>query len=631
MTTITQIAVAVVAIILTSMVALVVRYWFYVQRFLRLLSLANLVSNHNKKFKGKTFSFVDFYEKKVDEDPEAVQLIMAESGESRSRRAIDNLANQIAAWALSKGLVQQDSIALMLQNQLDYPSIWMGVSKVGVRTALLNTNIFGLPFQHSVRTALQNSTSKILIIDIELRDVLSADLAKLRGEGVEVFFWGDNEVCVNFSDIAHMPTTRPSETLRSQVIENMPLIFIFTSGTTGLPKACKISQTRYFAGSHYYSIASALSSKDVIYCSLPLYHSAGGLLGLGAALSSGAGFVMRKRFSVSAFTADCLQYHVTSVQYIGELCRYLVGAPENPLDAKLRIQSAFGNGLRAECWQAFKQRYHIQEIFEFYAATEGNISLINCFDKMGALGFVPRIFDLVFFPARLVKVQPDDSSTPLRDAHGRCQLCAINEPGLLISEISPDRIFDGYTDAKATEAKVLRNVFKAGDAFFNTGDLLSRDPLGFFYWCDRVGDTFRWKGENVSTTEVSHALSSCALVGDVVVYGVTVPRSDGRAGMAAIVSQRHPISNQDLQQVADAVHANLPTYARPLFVRVKAVGEMLPVTSTHKYLKADLISEGFDPARVQDDHLYFLDIKQRAYLPLSNEVFQAIEDGSLRF
>jgi fatty-acyl-CoA synthase len=274
------------------------------------------------------------------------------------------------------------------------------------------------------------------------------------------------------------------------------------------------------------------------------------------------------------------------IQYIGELCRYLVNLAPNPLDQQLSIRVAFGNGMRKEYWEKFQERYKVKNIIEFYAATEGNIGLFNCFEKVGPLGYIPRFLDFIY-PLKIVKTDPHDQSVPYRNSKGFCELCELNEPGLLLGEITTSRRFEGYTDKKATNAKILKDVFRKGDSYFNTGDLLSRDAEGYYYWSDRIGDTFRWKGENVSTTEVSEVISECHCVDDVVVYGVSVPNTDGKPGMAAIVGKDNAL---DLSEIEAECAKHLPVYARPLFLRLKSDGK-LPTTSTHKYVKHDLVNE----------------------------------------
>lgn len=564
-------------------------YWKYFKGLYNLLKTLAILKTHERKYSKGSFSYANVIETKVDLFPDFVQFENVETNETRTLAEVERLANQIANWGLKMNLKPHDTIALMLFNNVDYFSIWYGFSKIGVAVALLNTNITGKAFTYSIETSLKTTESKILIIDSELNSKLNKDLDALKSEGIQVYTFGeqDSDLALQIKNIS---TSRPSRSYRKEIKEKDPLIFIFTSGTTGLPKACKISQTRYYLGSYLYPNLCELNKNDVIYSPLPLYHSAAGLLGIGGAINIGIRYCFRKKFSASSFSSDCIKCKATTVQYIGELCRYLTSIPPNSLDSQLKLKTAFGNGMRTEYWELFQKRYNIKRIVEFYSATEGNVGLFNSFDQIGALGFVPKFLDFIY-PVPLVRVDPDDPKMPIRDSNGYCIPCKDNEVGLLISAINTkgglSRRFEGYTESKATSEKLLADVFQKGDKYFNTGDLLYRDKYGFFYWSDRAGDTFRWKGENVSTTEISQILSHCVGVKDVVVYGVSIPNTDGKAGMAALVCENNSIN---LESISEECTKDLPPYARPLFLRLKSDGK-LPTTTTHKYVKTDLIKE----------------------------------------
>lgn len=261
--------------------------------------------------------------------------------------------------------------------------------------------------------------------------------------------------------------------------------------------------------------------------------------------------------------------------------------------------------MRPEVWPIFQKRFRVQRILEFYASTEGNLALFNSCDHEGALGFIPRFADILY-PVSILRVDEHDKTIPYRDANGRCQVCKPNEVGLLVASINNKRIdrrFDGYTDSAATSKKILYDVFKSGDVYFNTGDLLYRDSVGYFFWSDRTGDTFRWKGENVSTTEVAQVLASIKGVSDACVYGVEILNCDGKAGMATItLSDSSNISNFDWNNLANELSLHLPTYARPLFIRVQ---KEIKVTSTFKHIKADLVKE-VSLTIIQCSHLFYV-------------------------
>jgi fatty-acyl-CoA synthase len=529
----------------------------------------------------------------------------------------------------------------MMQNNCQYVSIWFGMGKIGVSTALLNTNIVGNALIHSVEVALKDSVKKVLIVDSELAAALATDLATLRGKGVSVYFWDDLQDPVGGA-VGTALSERPAKKSRNLILENEPLLFVFTSGTTGLPKAARISSTRLFMMTLPARYMGYLKEgRSILYCCLPLYHSAGGLLGAGSALLSGCTLVIRKKFSASHFTSDLLRYKVNSVQYIGELCGYLMLAPPNPDDSKLDIHYAFGNGMRKEVWTPFCKRYNVRRVVEFYSATESNVGLFNSTGQVGALGVMPRFLDFIY-PVIIIRVDPENRDTPYRTAEGRCVLADINETGLVCSKIGKSSInrFDGYSDKTATGQKVLTDVFVPGDSYFNTGDLLRRDAFGLFYWSDRVGDTFRWKGENVATTEVEHVLNVLPFVSDLCVYGVEVPNYGGRCGMVAMALSgldKKPV-DELLKKVDWSLYhkectANLPVYARPPFIRVAA--EALQTTGTFKHQKNVLVKAGFNPTVDEgtpscDDRLFFYSSKDGSVVPLDAALYDRILSGKCR-
>lgn len=360
-----------------------------------------------------------------------------------------------------------------------------------------------------------------------------------------------------------------------------------------------------------------------MYDCLPLYHSVGGVVATGATLVGGGAVVLRERFSARHFWHDIVAERCTLFQYIGELCRYLVNSPPQPEETQHGLRLACGNGLRRDVWTEFQRRFGIPQILEYYASTEGNFSLYNCEGQPGAIGRIPP-FIAHRVPVALVQL---DSRTaePLRDASGRCLRSSPGEAGEAIGAIlaAGDTMrFEGYTDTQASQRKILRDVFATGDAWYRTGDLMRQDERGFFYFVDRIGDTFRWKGENVSTTEVEGVLVRCAGVKDAAVYGVTIPGADGRAGMAALSVD----GSFSLDEFRRAVSAALPAYARPVFVRIVPNIEL---TGTFKLRKQDLARAGYDPARVSDA-LYVADAGADAYVPLDAARYHQLAAGALR-
>jgi fatty-acyl-CoA synthase len=357
-----------------------------------------------------------------------------------------------------------------------------------------------------------------------------------------------------------------------------------------------------------------------------MYHSVGGVVATGAVLVNGGSVAVQEKFSASRFWDDVIRWDCTLFQYIGELCRYLVHAPPHARERAHRLRLCCGNGLRPDIWDEFKARFAIPQILEFYAATEGNVTMFNYEGKPGAIGRIPP-FLAHRSPTALVKFDVE-TGLPVRDAQGLCVRCAVNEVGEAVGKIfttasNPGSRFEGYTSNADSEKKILHNVFEPGDAWFRTGDLMRKDESGYFYFVDRIGDTFRWKGENVSTTEVAEALTSFPGIVQATVYGVAVPGQDGRAGMAAIVST----GALDLEALGAHLDSRLPAYARPLFLRRMTE---IAVTTTFKHKKSELAQEGFDPSRVIDS-LYVHAVEENAYVPLDAALYERIARGSVRF
>jgi fatty-acyl-CoA synthase len=286
---------------------------------------------------------------------------------------------------------------------------------------------------------------------------------------------------------------------------------------------------------------------------------------------------------------------------------------------------ACGNGLRPDVWNEFKNRFSIPQICEFYAATEGGVSLFNAEGECGAIGRVPPYLAHRFSPT-LVRFDVENSE-PLRDANGFCVRCAPNEPGEAIDRVLDDPStvgtrFEGYTSEAASEKRFLRDVFKPGDTWVRTGDLMRKDERGFFYFVDRIGDTFRWKGENVSTFEVSAAVCGFPGIEQANAYGVTIPGTEGRAGMVTLVAG----DSLDLKPFWSYLSTALPRYARPLFLRICPE---LEVTGTFKQTKADLVRQGYDPA-LTSDSLYFNHPDKEAFVPLDAALYERIQSGHIR-
>jgi fatty-acyl-CoA synthase len=422
----------------------------------------------------------------------------------------------------------------------------------------------------------------------------------------------------------HAPSMRHWAERRSVTVDDRAL-FIYTSGTTGLPKAANVSHARLMQWSYWFAGLMDARPSDRMYNCLPMYHSVGGVLATGAVLVGGGSVVIRETFSARQFWSDVVRWDCTLFQYIGELCRYLLHTEPHPDEKAHRIRMCCGNGLRPDVWNAFKERFHIPQILEFYAATEGNVSLVNVEGVPGAIGRIP-MFLAHRFSAALVKYDAD-ADAPVRDARGFCVRCAPNEVGEAIGQVLKDRSnvgsrFEGYTNEEASEYKILRDVFEPGDSWFRTGDLMRKDEHGYFYFVDRTGDTFRWKGENVATSEVSEAICGFPGIKEANVYGVAIPGTDGRAGMATIVAD----DGLDLAAFRTHLVDRLPVYAHPVFLRVR---DDLEVTATFKHTKSALVREGYNPAAA-GDAIYFNDRERQAFVRLDQSLYDRIQIGELR-
>ncbi len=588
------------------------REFDYVSGMLRVFRAVNKVGA------GSGVRVADHIEATIDRYPDNPMALLDE-GEI-SYRQFEARANQVAHWALAQGLRPGDTVALFMGNRWEYIAIWFGLSKVGVVTALLNNQLSG----HSLAHCLNIGEAREVILEGGLGEAFhSARAGELNAMGAWVLD-GTLEGAEDFgAALDAQPETRPDPALRADVKPEQPALKMFTSGTTGLPKAAVMTHIRTL---YYLTIFAAVAKSqpsDRMLMVLPLYHATGGLCGVGCALSFGGALIIRPRFSASSFWPDVQRFKATMFMYVGELCRFLVNSEPSAAEQNHTVRCAIGNGMRRDVWEAFQARFHLPQIVEFYGSTEGNVGLVNTANMPGAVGRVPDYLKHRF-NIDLVKFDMD-AEMPARGADGFCQVCQPGEVGEAIGRIDPDDPrfrFDGYGSREDTEKKILRNVFEEGDAWFRTGDLMSRDKLGYYYFIDRVGDTYRWKSENVATGEVAEAFTFPGIE-QANVYGVEVKGHSGRAGMAALVTDEQPL---DLAALHAHVHANLPAYARPLFLRLQ---EQTDTTGTFKFRKVDLVKEGFDPAQISD-RILFDHPTENAYVPLTPELYAAILSGDLR-
>jgi fatty-acyl-CoA synthase len=546
------------------------------------------------------------------------QLALLSDRESYSYAELAGRVRRYARWALAHGVAKGDVVGLLMPNRPEYLAIWLGITRVGGVVALLNTNLAG----RSLAQSIQAASPKHLIVAAELADALETALPHVAAPPQ---LWLHGKRCGIDAEIERL-ADGPLEVgeLREVTIDDRAL-YIYTSGTTGLPKAAAVSHARVMQWGLWFAGMMDVRPSDRMYNCLPMYHSVGGVQAPGAMLAAGGTLVVREKFSASQFWSDIVRWDCTAFQYIGELCRYLLQRPYAEGETVHRLRLACGNGLSVDVWEAFQQRFRIPQILEFYAATEGGLSLFNVQGKPGAVGHIPPYLAHRFAPA-LVACD-FDTGEPTRDENGFCIRCRVNEPGEAIARVKNDPAnagsrFEGYSNPAETEKKILRNVFTVGDAWVRTGDLIRRDEQGFFYFVDRLGDTFRWKGENVATSEVAQSLCEFEGVVHASVYGVTIPGTEGRAGMAAIVCEGVP----DLTALHRHLAERLPAYARPLFLRLCPRAE---VTGTFKYAKADLVRQGFDPGQFADP-LYFSHPDLRTFVGLDRPLREDILAGVIR-
>lgn len=474
--------------------------------------------------------------------------------------------NRYARWAIARGIAGK-TVALLMPNRSDYVAIWLGLTRVGCTVALLNTNLPHASLAH----CLAISGAEFLITP-EFVAVVDTGLLTERMV-LAVVKWPLDETEWDGSPLIAPPSPSPDDVA----------LYIYTSGTTGLPKAAKITHRRITEWSYWFAGMIDATPHDSLYNCLPMYHSIGGIVAVGSMLVAGGSVVIRERFSASRFWDDVVQSQCTIFQYIGELLRYLALAPTQPGEREHRLRLVVGNGLQANVWRIIQERFAIPQILEYYAATEGVLSLYNCDGKPGAIGRIPPMLE-PYFAVKLLRVDQETGEPLRRD--GFCMVSECDEPGEAITLIRDGHGFDGYNDVEASRRKILRNVFADGDRWYRTGDLMRKDAAGFYYFLDRLGDTFRWKGENISTTEVANVVRCCPGVSDAIVYGVEVAGNEGRAGMAAITIN----GAFDFALLASHLKQHLPSYARPVFVRVC---DSLDTTGTFKLAKGRFVAEGY--------------------------------------
>lgn len=539
-------------------------------------------------------------------------------GKTTNYTDFEERANRIAHWALTQGYKAGDCVALFMENEPDFVAAWFGLSKIGIVTAMINNNLEGSGLAHCLNIV----DTKAVISSAELAPRIQAIGEQLK-TAPALWDW-DGAVGNNLEEaLQKEPAARPDKIHRAHLTGKDLFLYVYTSGTTGLPKAARISHARARRSFRIAIPSCPLMPEDRIYITLPLYHVTGGFLGLGGALLSGASVILRRKFSASKYWDDVTDYGATAIVYIGELCRYLINQPEHPKERGHNVRVGIGNGLRSDIWQQFVDRFQVNKLLEVYGSTEGNIFLMNIDGKIGAVGRIPKYLEKQFGDVRIVKFDVAEEQ-PIRGSDGFCIAADWDETGELIGRIDTDgpSDFSGYQDKAATEKKILRNVFEQGDAWFRSGDLMSRDRAGYIYFKDRIGDTFRWKGENVATNEVAETLSQYPGIKTANVYGVEIPGTDGRAGMASLTVSE----DFDISGLRAFVAKEMPPYAVPLFIRIEPEAQ---TTGTFKYRKVELVDEGYDINKFSDP-VYFAGAGAESFSPLTNEIVAQINEGAVR-
>ncbi len=528
----------------------------------------------------------------------------------------DEWCNRLANHFVAIGIKKGDVVAVLLENRPELLAVSMALSKIGGIAALLNTAQRNKPLIHSIQLA----QPKLLLIDQNLINNYNEIKNTLNFPNNLVFSIADElkrtSSQLKIFDIKSFQYSNQKPNYQPKIFAKDPAMYIYTSGTTGLPKASIISHGRWLKGYSAFGLTSLrLNEKDILYVPLPFFHATAMVVCWSSVVAGGAAIVIKNKFSVSDFWKDIHKYQVTGFGYVGEMCKYLLNTPENPLEKNSTLKKMIGNGLRPDIWQKFKQRFNIEQVAEFYASSEGNIAFFNVFNLDQTMGFSITSYAIVKYDI--------EKGAPKLDKNGFMQKVKTNGVGLLIGEINERYPYDGYTEKSKTEQTILRNVFTKGDAWFNTNDLVRDMGFGHTQFVDRLGDTFRWKGENVSTQEVEGIINLIDNVEESIVFGVEIPGCNGRAGMAKIILKENKAL--DMDNLYRLLSNELPAYAVPIFVRI--AGDAA-ITSTFKHQKSELKKEGFDINIIKDD-VYVL--KNKQYILLDKDFHEEICKGDIRF
>ncbi len=576
-------------------------------------AMARVVPHLRRGLPGTHWNLAALLEERARVSP--VDIGLAYGDDRFSWADLDREVTRYARALHDLGVRPGDVVTLLMDSRPAYLVILGALSRLRAVGALVNTNVAGPALAHALSTA----KPRLIVVGEEHSEKLAALLAD-DDAGIDPTVY-----VVRDPEGTHLPTVFASlddhaagaDGAAPRVglpLPDEPACYIYTSGTTGLPKAAVIKNSRLLLGGGFFGAGIMdLGPTDVVYVTLPLYHTNAMLAGWSAALATGACMALRRRFSASEFWNDVRRFEATAFIYIGELCRYLLNQPARADEARHRLRIAMGNGLRPDIWERFQTRFQIPLIREFYGATEGNVALVNVAGRPGMVGRLRG-------GQVIVRCDPETGEL-FCGADGWCRRVSVGETGLLLGRISIVAPYDGYIDVAATNKKIRTNLFGAGDRYFDTGDLMVLHDGGWVSFADRLGDTFRWKGENVSTTEVAEILNGAPGVLESTVYGVEVAGSEGRAGMVSLRCDE----TFSIDAFANVVRERLAVYQRPYFVRL--LGEMR-LTGTFKQRKAEYRREGYDPELVADS-LFVLEGDR--YVRLDTMRLSAIRAGRFTF
>ena len=563
------------------------------------------------------------FEKAVLQNPHGPALLYKDC--QFSYQEVNQWANRIANYLIAQGIKKGDVVGIFIENRPELLVNVLAVAKVGGICAMLNTSQTNSVLVHSLSLVKPAA----IIVGEELVESFNAVRNEVAIDEAKTFFVADRDTSkdpgpepdgyINLA-IVSVQSSAANPATTQQVYCNDACFYIYTSGTTGLPKAGIFKHGRWMKtyGS-FGMIALDMGPEDIVYCTLPLYHGTGLCVCWGSALSGASGFAIRRKFSASHFWDDARKFKATTIGYVGELCRYLIDQPEANNDAANPVVKMIGNGLRPGVWSDFKKRFSIAHVCELYAASDGNIGFTNILNFDNTIGFSLMSWALVEYA--------HDSGAPIRNKDGFMQKVEKGGQGLLLAKIDEKAPLDGYTDPEKNKKVILCDVFQKGDRYFNTGDLLRDIGFGHAQFVDRLGDTYRWKGENVSTTEVENIMLQHPQIAEAVAYGVEIKNTNGRAGMAAITPM-DSLAALDFKELLQFAKSQMPSYAIPMFLRVKVKME---TTGTFKYQKTKLKDEAFDPSKTGDDPVYAWLPGSDTYVSVTDQVLQDIHSGKFRY